>query len=64
MNSIDVFIDELSSRIEKLKKKLEGTEKQITVMFAEHDAVFENMKEILKLAKRVKKNTEKENEQH
>lgn len=61
MNSIDVFINELSSRIEKLKKKLEGTEKQITVMFAEHDAVFESMKEILRLAKRIKKTTEKNN---
>lgn len=54
MNSIDVFINKLSKRIEKYEKRLEATHPQVRTMFAEHDAVFENMKSILKLAKRVK----------
>ncbi len=56
MNSIDVFINELSSRIEKLKNRLGITPPQVRTMFSEHDAVFENMKSILRLAKRIKKN--------
>jgi len=56
MNSIDVFINELSSRIEKYKNRLGATPPQVRTMFAEIDAVFESMKETLKLAKRIKRN--------
>ena len=62
MNSIDDLIEKLSSRLEKLEKKAERLGSQIRVMFAEHDAVIENTKEILKLAKQVKENMEKANE--
>jgi hypothetical protein len=62
MNSIDIFINELSKKIEKLKNRLGITHPGVRAMFSEHDAVFENMKSILRLAKRIKKTTEKANE--
>lgn len=62
MTAIDVFIEKLSSRLEELEKKAKSAGSQIRVMFAEHDAVIENTKEILKLAKQVKENMEKANE--
>lgn len=62
MNSIDDLIEKLSSRLEKLEKKAESAGSQVRVMFAEHDAVIENTKEILKLAKQVKSNMEKKHD--
>lgn len=55
MKTIDFFIEKLSSKLEKLKKKAESAGSQIRITFAEHDAVIENTQEILELAKLVKR---------